>query len=58
MTTGVLDEPTSRLDPGTAERLIRDVLPVARDKSLLLITHRSDGLERIDRAVALEATGG
>ncbi len=51
----VLDEPTAHLDPGTAEELVRDVLSAARDKSVLLITHRSEGLELVDRVIALEA---
>jgi thiol reductant ABC exporter CydC subunit len=49
----VLDEPTAHLDPPTAERLIVDVLDAAADRSVLLITHRSEGLALLDEVVAL-----
>jgi ATP-binding cassette, subfamily C, bacterial CydC len=49
----VLDEPTAHLDSRTAERLIADVLDAATDRSVLLITHRSEGLHRMDEVVAL-----
>ena len=49
----VLDEPTAHLDPRTAERLIDDVLDAAGDRSVLLITHRPEGLDRMDEVVAL-----
>ena len=49
----VLDEPTAHLDTETAERLIRDVLVAARDRSVLLITHRPEGLEHMDAVVTL-----
>jgi ATP-binding cassette, subfamily C, bacterial CydC len=49
----VLDEPTAHLDPSTAERLIADVLDAAADRSVLLITHRSEGLDLLDEVVAL-----
>jgi ATP-binding cassette subfamily C protein CydC len=49
----VLDEPTAHLDAATAERLIDDVVDAAPDRSLLLITHRPEGLDRMDEVVAL-----
>jgi ATP-binding cassette, subfamily C, bacterial CydC len=49
----VLDEPTAHLDAATAERLIDDVVDAASDRSLLLITHRPEGLDRMDEVVAL-----
>ena len=49
----VLDEPTAHLDPPTAERLIGDVLDAAGDRSVLLVTHRPEGLDRMDEVVAL-----
>ena len=49
----VLDEPTAHLDTETAERLIDDVLDAASDRSVLLITHRPEGLDRMDEVVAL-----
>jgi ATP-binding cassette subfamily C protein CydC len=49
----VLDEPTAHLDAPTAERLIDDVLDAAGDRSVLLITHRPEGLDRMEEVVAL-----
>jgi ATP-binding cassette, subfamily C, bacterial CydC len=49
----VLDEPTAHLDGPTAERLLDDVLGAVGDGTLLLITHRSERLERMDEVVAL-----
>jgi ABC-type transport system involved in cytochrome bd biosynthesis fused ATPase/permease subunit len=49
----ILDEPTSHLDPATAEDLVRDVFATAGDRSVLLITHRSEGLDLVDEVVAL-----
>jgi ABC-type multidrug transport system fused ATPase/permease subunit len=51
----VLDEPTAHLDPATAERLIEDVLAAAGDSSVLLITHRPEGIERMDEIAVLSA---
>jgi ATP-binding cassette, subfamily C, bacterial CydC len=50
----VLDEPTAHLDPPTAERLIEDVVAGAGESSVLLITHRPEGLEHMDETVVLE----
>jgi thiol reductant ABC exporter CydC subunit len=36
----LLDEPTAHLDPEMAEALVADVFDAARDRSILLITHR------------------
>jgi thiol reductant ABC exporter CydC subunit len=49
----VLDEPTAHLDPSTASELIVDVLAAARGRTVLLITHRSEGLELVDRVLTL-----
>jgi thiol reductant ABC exporter CydC subunit len=49
----VLDEPTAHLDGPTAERLIDDVLEAAAGRTVLLITHRPEGLERMDEVVRL-----
>ena len=51
----LLDEPTAHLDPPTAEALLRDVLDAADGVSVLLITHRPEGLDLVDRVVALDA---
>jgi thiol reductant ABC exporter CydC subunit len=49
----VLDEPTAHLDPRTATELMHDVLAAAGDRTVLLITHRSEGLELVDRVLTL-----
>jgi ATP-binding cassette, subfamily C, bacterial CydC len=49
----VLDEPTAHLDTGTAERLIDDVLDAAAGRTVLLITHRPEGLDRMHEIVRL-----
>jgi len=51
----ILDEPTAHLDPETAEALVRDLLAAVDGRSVLLITHRSEGLELVDEIVRLKA---
>jgi ATP-binding cassette, subfamily C, bacterial CydC len=51
----VLDEPTAHLDPETAEDLVRDVFAAAGDRTVLLITHRPEGLDLADEIVVLDA---
>jgi ATP-binding cassette, subfamily C, bacterial CydC len=50
----VLDEPTAYLDPATARSLVDDVLDAAGPRTVLLITHRTEGLERMDEIVELD----
>jgi len=50
----VLDEPTAHLDGATAEALVADVLEAADDRSVLLITHRPEGLDLVDRVIRLD----
>jgi thiol reductant ABC exporter CydC subunit len=54
----LLDEPTAHLDPPTAEALVDDVLTAAGDCAVLLVTHRPEGLERMDQVVRLEPAVG
>jgi ATP-binding cassette, subfamily C, bacterial CydC len=49
----VLDEPTAHLDPETAEALVADALAAADDRSVLLITHRPEGLGLVDEVIEL-----
>jgi len=49
----VLDEPTAHLDPATATELVADVFAAAGDRSILLITHRPEGLDLVDEVVSL-----
>ena len=49
----VLDEPTAHLDSATAERLLRDILAATDGRSVLLITHRPEGLDLVDEVVVM-----
>ena len=49
----VLDEPTGHLDPETAEALIGDALSAADTRSVVLITHRPEGLDLVDEVLTL-----
>lgn len=49
----VLDEPTGHVDPETAESLVADALGAADARSVLLITHRPEGLELVDEVITL-----
>jgi ATP-binding cassette, subfamily C, bacterial CydC len=49
----LLDEPTAHLDPETAEALVTDVLEAADGRSVLLITHRREGIGLCDAVVEL-----
>src|SRR5262249_24827587 len=49
----VLDEPTAHLDGPTAQRLVEDVFAAAGERSVLLITHRPEGLDLVDEVVVL-----
>jgi thiol reductant ABC exporter CydC subunit len=54
----VLDEPTAHLDPATATELVDDLFDAAGDRTVLLITHRSEGLELVDRIVTMPSQPG
>jgi thiol reductant ABC exporter CydC subunit len=49
----VLDEPTAHVDPETAECLVADMLKAADGRSVLLITHRPEGLDLVDEVIVL-----
>jgi thiol reductant ABC exporter CydC subunit len=51
----VLDEPTAHLDPRTASELLHDVFAAVPGRSVLLITHRTEGLDLVDRVVMLRS---
>ncbi|MBV9381478.1 MAG: thiol reductant ABC exporter subunit CydC [Streptosporangiaceae bacterium] len=51
----VLDEPTEHLDEQTADTLTRDLLAATDGRTVLLITHRTAGLELVDEIVRIEA---
>ena len=45
----VLDEPTEGLDEPTARALMADVLDAADGRTVLLLTHRPEGLDAVDQ---------
>ena len=49
----VLDEPTAHLDPATAKALVQDVFAAGRGRTVLLITHRPEGVDLADEVVVL-----
>ncbi len=53
----ILDEPTEGLDPDTASHLMNNLLAHVRERgqSLLVITHRLEGLETFDGILVLDA---
>ena len=54
----LLDEPTAHLDEPTANALVADVLAAADGRSVLLITHRPEGLDLVDEIVRLDDVAG
>lgn len=50
----ILDEPTANLDPVTERDVLESIFAYAQDRSLLLITHRLVGLERMDEILVLD----
>lgn len=51
----ILDEPISGLDPATARAVMDDLLAATAGRSLVLITHRPIGLDRMDQIIVMEA---
>jgi ABC-type transport system involved in cytochrome bd biosynthesis fused ATPase/permease subunit len=49
----IVDEPTAGLDPDAARRVVAEVLDAAAGRSVLLITHGTEGLERVDEILVL-----
>jgi ATP-binding cassette subfamily C protein CydCD len=49
----ILDEPTEGLDTELAEALMADLLDATAGRTVLLLTHRTEGLDRVDRVVEL-----
>jgi ATP-binding cassette, subfamily C, bacterial LapB len=50
----LLDEPTSGLDQTTEQMLIKALAEWARDRTLIVVTHRPQLLELVDRIVVLD----
>ena len=53
----LLDEPTAHLDPPTARALVQDVFTATRGRTVLLITHRPEGVDLADEVVVLRERG-
>jgi thiol reductant ABC exporter CydC subunit len=49
----IFDEPTANLDPTTERRLVKTLQRVTKEKSVLWITHRLIGLERMDEIIVM-----
>ncbi|MFE9426324.1 ABC transporter ATP-binding protein [Kitasatospora sp. NPDC006697] len=50
----VLDEPTAALDPRAEHRIFANLRSVARDRAVVLVTHRLANVEVADRIVVLD----
>ncbi len=49
----ILDEPTAGLDQRTANAVIADLLSTTTGRTVLLISHRAEGIEAMDRTIML-----
>jgi len=49
----LLDEPVAHLDHPTAEAVLADLLAGARGRTIVMVSHRPDGLHRFDRLLEL-----
>ncbi|KAL4483243.1 hypothetical protein ABPG74_019269 [Tetrahymena malaccensis] len=49
-----LDEATSNMDPKTDQEIHEQIFQFARDKTLIVITHRLENIDQFDRVVVLE----
>lgn len=50
----ILDEPTSNVDPESEEQIFADVLKVAKDKIIFLVSHRFSTVRKADKILVLE----
>ena len=50
----VLDEPTASMDNTTEARMRKRLVDVVKDKTLILITHKSSMLDLVDRVVVMD----
>ena len=50
----ILDEPTSNVDPETEEQIFEDILKVAREKIIFLVSHRFSTVRKADKILVLE----
>jgi len=50
----LMDEPTASIDPGSERRLYRHLVEVCKDKTVMLITHKSSVLGLVDKLVLMD----
>lgn len=50
----ILDEPTSNVDPKAEEEIFEKVIELAKDKILVLISHRFSTVRRADKIILIE----
>lgn len=48
-----LDEPTEGLDTATAAAMMRDLITCGKDRTLVMITHRPEAVERMHQVIVL-----
>ncbi|MFC4063306.1 thiol reductant ABC exporter subunit CydC [Actinoplanes subglobosus] len=53
----ILDEPTEGIDEAGARELMADLLAAAAGRTVLVLAHRTDGLDLVDRVLELDANG-
>jgi ATP-binding cassette subfamily C protein CydC len=54
----LLDEPVAHLDHATAEEVLEDLTRSTTGQSVIMVSHRPDGLARFDRVIDLSARTG
>ena len=52
----LLDEPVAHLDHPTAVAVVADLLDATRDRTVVMVSHRPDGIEGFDRVVDLSGS--
>ena len=50
----LLDEPTSSLDALTEEKIYRHIFEIANEDTLVLVSHRLTGLEKMDQIIVMD----
>jgi thiol reductant ABC exporter CydC subunit len=53
----VLDEPTEGLDPASAETVVAELLDAASGRTVVMLTHRPEGLDLVDEILTLTQDG-
>lgn len=50
----LLDEPTNQMDSNSEQRFIKNIKPYLKDKTLVLVTHKTSLLELVDRIIVVD----